>query len=236
MTCQCGAEISAADLEALIDPVLAHMSEAHAEFRVTRVDVRNYLEAEDRSAGASTERLDTIGEVEVVPISPGQVGAIARFFDYDALPDNPQWASCYCVSYFPEGGDKPWQENRASLCNRVETGTVTGALAYVDGTLAGWCNATARAEIPRRATGDDSGVCSVICFVISPPYRFHGISGKLLDGAIDHARASGFTLIEGYPRPDWDKPEHAFSGPIRLYEEAGFEKVSEDPLTYQLKL
>src|SRR5690606_37864099 len=118
--CACGVEISGSDLEALMQPVLDHLTELHPEYGSTAVNVRNYLESEDRSAGAPTERLDSIGEVEVVPISPERSDEVARFFDYDALPDHPEWASCYCVSYCPEGeGDNTWQDNRAALCSRI---------------------------------------------------------------------------------------------------------------------
>lgn len=237
MTCLCGAEIAAADLESLIQPVLDHMAATHPELGLGPVDVRNYLESEDRGAGAPTERLDHVGSVEVFPITPDRAEEILRFFDYDALPDNPAWASCYCVSYFPEGAEsKPWQENREALRARIESGTVTGTVAYVDGKLAGWCNATARSEAPRRSTGDDSGVCSALCFVIAPPYRRHGLSGELLEVAIDHARDLGFEVMEGYPKSNLDNPEHAFTGPMEMYERAGFERVSVDPPVFRRKL
>lgn len=236
MTCGCGQAISAPERTELVTLILDHITGQHPEWGVTRVGVDNYLDAEDRSEGAITERLTEIGEVEVVALAPQHSEAVARFFDYEALPDNPQWASCYCVSFFPEGGDQPWQENRAALCRRIETSGVTGTIAFVDGRLVGWCNATARSEIPRRSDGLDNGVCSVVCFVVAPPYRFHGISAKLLEGAIANARNLGFKTIEGYPRSGWDRPEHAFSGSPRLFLDAGFTPSTDDPEVYRLQL
>ena len=67
MTCDCEAVISAEDTESLIGPVKAHFDEAHPEFEETLATIRNYLESEDRSTGP-TERLATIGEVEILPM------------------------------------------------------------------------------------------------------------------------------------------------------------------------
>lgn len=238
MTCVCGVDISAPGLEELIQPALDHFTEVHPEYGLGAVNVRNYLESEDRMAGSPLERLDSIGEVEIVSITPDRAGDVISFFDRDAFAGNPAWGSCYCMAYFL-AGDAPsptWQENREAIRGRVEQGTVTGTLAYVDGVLAGWCNATARSELPRRSTGDDLGVCSVVCFVLSPPYRCHGISRQLLTAAIEQAGEQGFRSMEAYPVREPRDAGDAFRGTLALFKEAGFGVVSEEPLTVRLEL
>jgi GNAT superfamily N-acetyltransferase len=239
MTCSCGEAVTAQNLETLIDPVFAHFTKVHPEWEVGRIDVRNYLEAEDRMAGRPTERLDHIGEVEIVPIEPTHADEVIGFFDRDAFCDNPAWADCYCLAYFlnADAPSRPWQENREEMRTRISEGRVTGTLAYVDGRLAGWCNASARSEMPRRSGNDDSGVCSVVCFVVSPPHRRHGLSRLLLEGAIAEARRNGFDLVEAYPTRTPDTAASAFTGTLDLYLHAGFEQVTDgDRPTVQLPL
>lgn len=224
------------DRESLVDPFLEHLREAH-QLDLTPTHVLNYVDAEERNAGAPTERLETIGEVEIVPIRPQRSEAVAKFFDYGAFRDNPAWASCYCTAYFEDGeAGQPWQQNRAATCHRIEEGVLTGSLAYVDGKLAGFCNASNRDHIERYATGDDEGVCSVVCFVVAPPYRRHGLAGRLLNEAVEEARRNGFHTVEAYPRRVEDNAAHAYAGTPELYEAAGFKPVSEDPLVYRLEL
>jgi GNAT superfamily N-acetyltransferase len=237
MTCLCGVEVTATDLEALIDPVLDHLSNEHPELDLTSVHVRNFLEAEDRTGAAPTDRLDSIGDVEVVPISPDRVEDVASFFDYEAFPDNFAWASCYCTAYFESGeAGRPWQENRAATCSRIESGVLTGSLAFVDGKLAGWCNASARRHFPEMDSDDGSNVCALVCFVVSPPYRRHGLAARLLDGAVEEAQRKGFASVEAYPSEEPESAAHAFKGSLDLYRRAGFEVVSDDPLVVRRQL
>jgi GNAT superfamily N-acetyltransferase len=240
MTCPCGAEFTAADTEALVEPVFEHFDTSHPEYGLSRVSVRNYLDAEDRSTGP-VEPVEGLGSTEIVPISPDRAGDVIRFFDVDAFPDNPAWGSCYCMFYFlggnqPEWGHLPWQEVRQAQFDRIESGSTTGTLAYVDGRLAGWCNASARSHFPGKIAGEDEEVCSVVCFVVSPPYRGHGLATRLLDTAIEGARTAGFRSVEAYPKRDPDSAAAAFVGSLELFQRAGFYVASEDPLVVRLDL
>jgi GNAT superfamily N-acetyltransferase len=235
MTCVCQAVISAEDTESLIAPVKEHFDGAHPDYGVTTTNVRNRLESEDRSTGP-VDRLDEIESLEIVPIAPERAEDVGRFFDIDAFPDNPWWGACYCM-YFPSGGqqnetwgEEPWQENRHSLLERIGEGRTTGMLAYTDRKLVGWCNATARGEFPSLSTGDDEGVASVVCFVVSPPYRGHGVATGLLDGVVRTFADRGFDRLEAYPVGDAADERKAFHGTVDLFANAGFEVVSEEPL------
>lgn len=241
MICHCHAVISAEDTDSLIAPVKSHYDQAHPELRLTMANVRNYLESEDRSTGP-TERLETTGEVEVRSITPDSAADVARFFDLDAFPDNPAWGACYCM-FFPRGGksnenwgEEPWQENRKDQMARIRSGKTTGMLAYVDGRMVGWCNATARGELPGLGDGADDGVASVVCFAIAPPYRGHGIATRLLEGVVADFGDLGFARLEAYPVRDPEDERAAFHGSLDLFTRVGFALVSDDPLIVGLDL
>jgi GNAT superfamily N-acetyltransferase len=241
MTCDCGAVLEADDTESLIEPATAHYDEAHSEYGLTFANIRNYLESEDRSTGP-TQRLATIGQVDIVPMGPASATDAIEFFDHDAFPDNPQWGACYCM-YFPLGGrtnenwgDEPWQENREAQLHRIEEGKTTGMLAYAEGEVVGWCNATARADLPDLATGDDEGIVSIVCFVIAPPYRGHGVATRLLEGVITTFADRGFDRLEAYPVREAKDAARAFHGTLDLFQRFGFDVVSDDPLVVGLDL
>jgi GNAT superfamily N-acetyltransferase len=114
---------------------------------------------------------------------------------------------------------------------RLQRGATFGYLAYVDGRLAGWVNASLRSEYGLYRSVDPNGpkpssVIGVSCFVIAPQFRRHGIGSALLDRVIADASARGASWIEGYPR---NKPRESdaghFSGPRAMYEARGFELV-----------
>jgi GNAT superfamily N-acetyltransferase len=241
MTCICGIEITAEDLETLIDPVHRHITATHPEYAVSTVSVRNYLEAEERSTGR-VEPLAEFGTIRTEPITPDQADNIIDFFDHAAFPDNPAWGSCYCMFFFwggranAEWGHRPWREVRSAQHERIVTGRTTGALAYAGDRLVGWCNATARSEMPDKLKGGDDAVSSVVCFVVAPPYRGHGVAKALLDEAVEMARGAGFSSVEGYPVADPADQRVAFHGSLGMFQGAGFYVAGEDPLVVRLDL
>src|SRR3970040_1517015 len=94
MTCHCGVVLSGVSTESLVEPVFAHFDQAHAEFELSRVSVRNYLEAEARTT-VDLDRREKVVEIEIVRLPPDRADDAIRFFDLDAFPDNPAWGSCY---------------------------------------------------------------------------------------------------------------------------------------------
>jgi GNAT superfamily N-acetyltransferase len=241
MTCDCGAVLIADDTASLVAPVMSHFDDAHPEDEETLPTIRNYLESEDRSTGP-TERLATIGEVEILPMGPDSATDAIEFFDTDAFPDNPWWGACYCM-FYPRGGrtnenwgQEHWQVNRDDQLHRIETGKTTGMLAYSGSKVVGWCNATPRAELPGLATGDDEGVASIVCFVIAPPYRGRGVATRLLDGVVSLFTDIGFRRLEAYPVREAKDEAGGFHGTLDLFSRFGFDVVSEEPLVVGLDL
>ena len=108
-----------------------------------------------------------------------------------------------------------------------------GVLAFVDGEVAGWCSiapkATYRALVNSRTIPhvDDADAWSAVCFVVRTGYRRRGLMHELLAGAVEHARASGAIVIEGYPvEPEGGRVDQtsAYVGTVRLFEAHGFER------------
>ena len=231
-TCECGLEISAADYEELVDRFVEHVDQVHADWGVGERVVRNYLEAFDRLTG-STERLEEIGAIELHAVDSARIDAVLEFFDHDAFADNPGWASCYCMDNQVDRaawGERSARQNRADLDSSLRSGKITAVVATVDGKLAGWCNASLRRAYPEHRNGspDDERVGVIMCFVVAPPYRGHGIARHLLHAAVERFAAGGVVTVEAYPVRDPSDLSAAYHGTVAMFTESGFDIESED--------
>ncbi len=238
---ECGATIEAPDRDALGDAWVAHVRSVHADWPFPDVAIRNYADAGERLTGP-TERLDTIGDVVIHPVTEDRLDDWLAFFDHDAFADNRAWAACYCFE--PHGHPKGvppeeaenhgWRDNREAMIDLLRSGKSFGYLAYVDGRPAGWVNASKRSEYALYRMGEgadpaDTDVVGVSCFVIAPPYRRHGLAAKLLDRVVADAAGRGAEWVEAYPSkaPRPDDASH-FRGPRALLDEFGFDPVAEE--------
>jgi GNAT superfamily N-acetyltransferase len=239
-TCECGAAVTSDDEGDFGAAFLAHVRAEHTDWPYPDVAVRNYGEALLRLTGPS-ERLEAIGEIEIVPVTEDRIDDWTAFFDHDGFVGRPEWAACYCtephllsrISDPPAEDDddgRTWQQNRATMQELLRDRRSFGYLAYVDGRPAGWVNASKRSEYAlfRMDDGDDADVVGISCFVIAPPYRRHGLAGRLLDRVLADAAERGGAWVEAYPfvstRPDDDSN---FRGSRALYEDRGFTAVEE---------
>lgn len=137
---------------------------------------------------------------------------------------------CRCVAWWVptwEGwGLRSAEENaglREALC---DAGVYDGLLAYAGREPIGWCQVGPRdrlAKLVRELELEpDARVWAVTCLLVAPPWRRRGVARALLDGAIDHARTAGAARLEAYPRRVADDPAEMWTGPVLLYEQAGF--------------
>jgi GNAT superfamily N-acetyltransferase len=241
LSCECGATITADDLPKLEDAFLLHVRGDHPEWPFPDTAVRNYAAATQRLTGAS-QRLDAIGEVTVHPVDEARLDDWAQFFDHDGFVGSPEWAACYCTEPHvvdprdpgADVDDRTWDQNRALMLDLLRSGRSQGYLAYVDGRPAGWVNASKRSDYAlfREGPGaavDDGDVIGLSCFVIAPPYRRHGVAGRLLDRVIADASGRGVGWIEAYPFREGkvENESKNFRGSRSLYDERGFEVVDE---------
>lgn len=175
-------------------------------------------------------------EVEIRALSQDLADDYFDFFDHVAFCDHEEWSWCYCTYYhFDDSDEKALDgQGKKGLRDRaaelVKEGGIQGYLAYVDGKVAGWCNAGDRSGYKRlRANADlwtdagDTKVKSVVCFIVAPNMRKQGIATLLLDRVCQDAASEGFSYVEAYPAagtPD-DCFMH-FHGHLSMYEKNGF--------------
>jgi len=173
------------------------------------------------------------GRVEVLP-------AVGRFDDFKLVAGVQKLGAggCWCMSYRDSrlnNLERPLY--MADECSR-EPGP--GVLAYVDGEVAGWCSIAPRSSYRRLMNSrtipflDDGPVPAAdawvaVCFVIRPKFRKQGLMNVLLEGAVEHARAHGARVVEGYPIESAGKVDviSGYVGTTRLFERAGFVRAAE---------
>ncbi len=220
--------IDAEDLDGLVPLAQEHMNGTHG-MQLTETNTRDYFEAEDRLSPVRP-RLDDIGDVVVLPATADRIDDLLHFFDHEGFAGKPEWAACYCMAHHL-GEDSPGYcaaNNRAGLEQRIKDGSTTAFLAYADGKVAAWCNASPRSAYVHyagRDDQDDDTVGSIVCFVVAPPYRKHGLAAKLFEAACASFVERGMKTVEAYPNENPLDDAGAYHGPISMYLEAGFTEV-----------
>lgn len=134
---------------------------------------------------------------------------------------------------------------RRSAERMVAQGIIQGYLAYDNGVAVGWCNANDKnsyirvgefdpAAVPAEETfpasvSEDSAqrIKSIVCFEVAPSYRGKGIAAALLKRVCEDAKAEGYDKAEAYPviRDSYETLD--FTGPVHLYEKAGFVRAAQ---------
>ncbi len=194
-------------------------------------------------------------DLRIEPLTPARAADYFDFFDERAFTDNSPYYPCYCAAFnmtaaqirreffdraetMGGGTEALNAAMRETAARMVDQGEIQGYLAY-DGSLSiGWCNANDRNAYARVGEFDledvpgendlpktDERIKSVVCFEIAPAYRGRGIAAALLERVCRDAAAEGYDAAEGYPivRDSWEPLD--FTGPVRLYEKAGFRPI-----------
>jgi len=188
----------------------------------------------DPTAQAELARLPQIGEIEIRDVTPDRVSDYQELFDKYAFLDYPACRSCYAMANHRTQDAEEWalrtaDDNRRDMSKKISRGDVTALLAFVDGKPVGWCNygeTTRLAGLMHRfelKPEEYPGVGSVACFVISAPYRRHGVARRLLDTALDRLREREVKVVEAYPVKNTKSPQSNYRGPLSMYLAAGFE-------------
>jgi GNAT superfamily N-acetyltransferase len=163
---------------------------------------------------------------------------IERWDDIKTLFENDTVCrACWCMWWRISASE--WTKNRG-IQNRdllkalVNSGKAPGILAYSDGQPIGWCSVSPREEYARLERSrtleriDEKPVWSVVCFFVSKPFRRKGVSTKLLQAAVDHAKKQGATIIEGYPSKCEKKQQDSlvYTGLVSAFQKVGFKPVA----------
>jgi GNAT superfamily N-acetyltransferase len=124
--------------------------------------------------------------------------------------------------------------NRKAFHKLVRSGAEPGVLAYVGSEPVGWCAVAPRQQYPALSRSrilkpvDNQPVWSVTCFFIARGFRHQGLSAKLLEAAVDFARARGAKIVEGYPHDAKKATADVFvyTGLVSAFRKAGFKEVA----------
>lgn len=146
-------------------------------------------------------------------------------------------AGCWCMFWKLRG--KAYEEARGYETRQmhksiIDSGTVTGLLAYLHGDVVGWVAVEPRSAYPKLAHSralkpvDDQPVWSVTCFFVAKEFRKRGITVELLKAAVGHVQSKGGRIVEGYPvdvNKDMPAP-FIYTGTASAFQQAGFREVA----------
>jgi len=175
------------------------------------------------------------------PLTPERWSDLLRLFEHHGNP-----GYCWCMLWrLPSAEyaalDSP--ARRQALECRVQAGTPTGIIGYLNDEPVGWCSIAPRETYTRLERSktmprvDVKPVWSIVCFFIKRTMRGRGVRSRLLHDAVAYAREQGAAIVEAYPVGPHTGTEGAvvqpksytYMGTYRLYEEAGFTTVRDLP-------
>jgi GNAT superfamily N-acetyltransferase len=150
---------------------------------------------------------------------------------------NGACGGCWCMYWKLRGKD--FSENTGNTTRQmqkavVDSKTVPGLLAYVDGYPVGWIAVEPRSAYPKLAHSralkpiDDQEVWSITCFFVEKKHRRKGITVGLLKAAVEHVKNQGGKIVEGYPvdvqknQPD----PFIYTGTTSAFKQAGFKEAA----------
>ena len=189
--------------------------------------------------------MDVAAPLRVERLTPARREDFLRFFDHErgpAFADNPGWAPCYChfhhVAPALDWSALTAEANRMAMDARIACAEMEGYLAYRDEQVVGWLNAQprhrlqhceARIGVAAPATGVPAHrAAAIVCFVVAPMERGHGVARGLLVHALDDLAARGVVVVDAYPArqaaADAADGDH-FRGPPGLFAATGFAPV-----------
>jgi GNAT superfamily N-acetyltransferase len=155
---------------------------------------------------------------------------------------NGACGGCWCMHWKLRG--QAYDEAKGSATRQmhksiVDSGTVTGLLAYSNGAVIGWVAVEPRRNYEKLAHSrvlkpvDEQPVWSVTCFYVAKAYRRQGVAVSLLNAAVKHVKRKGGRIVEGYP-VDTMKNMPApfiFTGTASTFQKAGFQEVARNSPT-----
>jgi GNAT superfamily N-acetyltransferase len=169
----------------------------------------------------------------VRPLTP------ARWDDFAALfGQRGACGGCWCMlwrlprrTFDAQKGDG----NRDAMKALVDAGAEPGLLAYRGREVVGWVSVGPRQEFEGLERSrllrpiDATPVWSVTCLFVAKAHRRTGVSVALLRAAVQHVRARGGRVVEGYPQLPKAKalPDvFAWTGTASAFVAAGFREVA----------
>jgi GNAT superfamily N-acetyltransferase len=167
--------------------------------------------------------------MEFHPLTPD------RWPDFEKLfGPHGAYGGCWCMwwratrSQFEKQGN---EGNRQAMKEIVDSGEITGIIAYADGEPVGWCSVAPRERFaslnrsPVLKRLDDQPVWSIVCFYVGKEQRGQNLTLELIRAAVEYVRQQGGKIVEAYPtqpRGGQLPPVSSFMGVPSVFEQASF--------------
>ncbi len=161
---------------------------------------------------------------------------VERWKDFEKLfGSNGACGGCWCMWWRLKRSQYEKQKdegNKKAIKKIVNAGIIPGIIAYHDSNPIGWCAIEPRenysllenSRVLKRI--DDEKVWSVVCFFIDKKFRRMGVSEKLLEAALKHAKKNKAKIVEGYPVDSKNTPSaFAWTGFAPAFIKVGFKEA-----------
>lgn len=157
-------------------------------------------------------------------VTPDRWADFERLFESRGGPK-----ACWCMVWRAtpaEAKHTDGASRKVAMEGRVSAGVPIGILGYLDDEPVAWCSVAPRSTYRRLVDDDesDAGIWSIACFFVPRRLRGKGITRRMIDAAVEHARARGASVIEAYP-VEPDSPSYRFMGFVGAFQDAGFREV-----------
>ena len=171
--------------------------------------------------------------LRVEPLTPARWDDVEQLF-------GPRGACAGCWCMFPRIPRKPWDAqkgdgNKRAFRTLVAGGAVPGVLGYLGAEPVAWCAIAPRDDTPLLSRSrilkpvDAQPGWSIVCLFVSSKHRRHGLSVRMIDGAVAWAKRQGARIVEGYPvEPRSPSMPAAFAwwGTASAFARAGFREIA----------
>ena len=155
---------------------------------------------------------------------------------------NGACGGCWCMHWKLRGKayeEAKGYETRQMHKSIVDSGVVTGLLAYWHGEVAGWVAVEPRKAYEKLAHSrvlkpiDDQEVWWITCFFVAKQFRRNGIAVELIKAAVEHVSHRGGRIVEGYPVDSENESPapFVFTGTASAFRQAGFMEVARNAPT-----
>lgn len=140
---------------------------------------------------------------EIHPVTAKQWSDLEMLFG-----DRGACGGCWCMWWRlnrSQFNSQRGRKNKKAFKKIIDSGEITGLLAYDQSKPIGWCSVAPRETftvLERSRTlkrVDENPTWSIVCFFVAKPYRRKGITVKLIEAAVKFATDRGAKIIEGYP-------------------------------------
>jgi GNAT superfamily N-acetyltransferase len=170
-------------------------------------------------------------ELAIRPLTPDLWSSLEDLFGKNGASNG-----CWCM-YWRIGSEyhkRPREKNKTVFRKIVMNGPPPGLLAFDGNLVVGWCQLTARDDLPWLERSrmlqrvDNVPVWSLSCFYVRRGYRKHGVMSALIAAALKAAKCAKAPALEAYPIDvdSANSSSNIFTGTASAFARAGFKIVA----------